>query len=273
VTTNEPPVPPAHTAENSLSEEQFGKLATAHLLIERCVMLAGIGGAAVILPAPDGAPRAAMASAGSLTEILQRELEDGKGPGWDCFHTGRPVPMTGLGTQPARWGRFTAVALAAGYAAVQAVPMRQRDRVLGVVELFATDAFPLDRPSRWTVQALVDMATLSLAHQRALERQLDLTGQLQHALNSRVLIEQAKGVLAARAGVSMQDAFNALRGHARSHSLLLTEVARAVIDATAEESPAGTPVPRPPRESDLRVRAALRALLDRESARRVRREG
>ena len=124
---------------------------------------------------------------------------------------------------------------------VQALPLRLRGNIIGALNLFHTDQAALTQGDVEIAQAFADVATIAiLQHRAGLEGQV-LNEQLQQALNSRVVIEQAKGVTAERAGLSMDEAFRALRTHARNHNLGLVDVARGVIDGTVRAAELGTP--------------------------------
>lgn len=129
-----------------------------------------------------------------------------------------------------RWPRFVTAAHRSGFGAVQALPMRLRDETVGALNLFHAAAGPFDPVGTLIAQALADVATISLLQQRSSQRSTVLNEQLQTALNSRVLIEQAKGKLSERQNIDMQQAFTALRGYARAHNRRLSDLARAFID-------------------------------------------
>lgn len=131
-----------------------------------------------------------------------------------------------------RWPRFVTAAHRSGFGAVQALPMRLRDEVVGALNLFRATPGPFDPAATLIAQALADVATISLLQQRTTHRSTVLNEQLQTALNSRVLIEQAKGKLAERQNIDMEQAFTALRGYARSHNRRLVDVARAFINGS-----------------------------------------
>ncbi|WP_256252144.1 GAF and ANTAR domain-containing protein [Streptomyces sp. yr375] len=145
-----------------------------------------------------------------------------------------------LATEADRWPRFAAQAGERGFAAVQAHPMRLRNEVVGALNLFRTSPGPFDPVDAPVAQALADVATISLLRQRSTDRSSVLNEQLQTALNSRVLIEQAKGKLAERLdidigigiGIDRETVFTALRGYARAHNRRLSDLARAFIDGT-----------------------------------------
>jgi hypothetical protein len=130
--------------------------------------------------------------------------------------------------------RFAPTCRKAGFAAVSAIPLRCRDEAVGAMNLFQRAPGGLDPASVRIAQALSDVATIGLLQQRAMGEQGMLIEQLQSALTSRVIIEQAKGMLAERTGLSTEQAFAALRRHARAGNHRLTDLARAVIDGTAE---------------------------------------
>jgi GAF domain-containing protein len=151
----------------------------------------------------------------------------------DCFRTGQPVSVADL-PAAGRWPRFTAAATEVGFAAVHALPMRLRTEVIGALNFFDTTPGALDDGKRRIGQALADVATIGLLQQRAILHRDALTEQLQTALNSRVLIEQAKGVLAERLQLDVGDAFTLLREAARNRNRRLSELAQAIVDGSEQ---------------------------------------
>jgi GAF domain-containing protein len=162
-----------------------------------------------------------------LLELLQ--LQDQEGPCVDCVSTGQPVTVDKLSESGDRWPHFARQAGALGFLSVHAAPLRLRDQVIGGLNLFRTADPPLTRADRRLAQALADIATIGLLQHEALSRATMLAEQLQGALNSRVVIEQAKGVLAEFGGVDMETAFGLMRGHARSANERLSDVAHGVV--------------------------------------------
>jgi transcriptional regulator with GAF, ATPase, and Fis domain len=173
---------------------------------------------------------AASSEAARLLELFQ--LQSDQGPCLDCFRSGQPVTATDLAIETRRWPRFAPAARQAGFAAVQALPMRLRDQVIGALNLFRATPGGFDPASVRVGQALADVATISLLHERGMRRSDALNEQLQTALNSRVLIEQAKGKLAERLGIDMTQAFSLLRSAARNRNLRLSDLAEAIINGT-----------------------------------------
>ncbi|MGI4895955.1 MAG: ANTAR domain-containing protein, partial [Janthinobacterium lividum] len=144
--------------------------------------------------------------------------------------TGEAILNVDLRTSHQRWPDFTRAALAAGVRSTSALPMRLRGRVIGALNLFSDRHDVMSTATLTLGQAMADVATIGLLNERSLREKTLLSEQLQGALQSRILIEQAKGVIAARAGISVQDGFHRLRQHARRTGTALTLVATAVIE-------------------------------------------
>ena len=202
------------------------------LLTDRCVDVLDVGAAGLMLVAPEGDLRV-MASSSEAMRVLELfELQAQEGPCLDAYRTGLPVVNQDLSTANGRWPRFAAEALAAGFRSVQALPMRLRGAVIGALNLFHVEPGEMRQADVDVAQALADVATIAvLQHRATLEAQV-LNDQLNHALNSRIVIEQAKGMVAERRGLDMEQAFSALRSYARSHNLRLADVAGGVIDGS-----------------------------------------
>ncbi len=164
-----------------------------HVLTDRTVALLDVAAAGLLLADPRGQLRvvAASSEAARLLELFQ--LQNDQGPCLDCFRSAQPVTVADLGAEAGRWPRFAAAARQGGFAAVQALPMRLRDRVIGALNLFRAGPGPFDPADVRIGQALADVATISLLHERSMRHSDALNEQLQTALNSRVVIEQAKG--------------------------------------------------------------------------------
>jgi GAF domain-containing protein len=217
--------------------DDFDVIDFLHVLTERCVQLLGVSAAGLLLT--DGQDQLQVVAASSertrLLELFQ--LQTDQGPCVDCFHTGQPVSVPDL-PSAGRWPRFSAAAADVGFAAVHAVPMRLRTEVIGALNLFDINPGALDEGKLRIGQALADVATIGLLQQRAIHRRDVLTEQLQTALNSRILIEQAKGVLAERLHLDMADAFTLLRSGARSRNRHLSDLAQAIVDGSEQIPPA-----------------------------------
>jgi len=203
-----------------------------HVLTDRAVQLLGVAAAGLLLTDPHGALTVVAAST-ERTRLLELfQLQTDQGPCLDCFRTGRPVSAADIPATAARWPRFAAAAGEVGFAAVHALPMRLRGEVIGALNLFNVDPGPVDAQVLSVGQALADVATIGLLQQRAIHHRDVLTEQLQTALNSRILIEQAKGVIVERLNTDMEHAFTLLRGTARSSNRHLSYLAQAIVNGT-----------------------------------------
>jgi transcriptional regulator with GAF, ATPase, and Fis domain len=216
-----------------------------HVLTDRSVQLLDVSAAGLLLADPRGELRvvAASSEAARLLELFQ--LQNHQGPCLDCYRAGQPVAASDLAAAEQRWPRFAAAAQRAGFAAVQALPMRLREQVIGALNLFRADAGAFAPEDVRVGQALADVATISLLHERSMRLSDTLNEQLQTALNSRVVIEQAKGKLAERLGLDMDQAFSLLRESARARNLRLSDLAEAFIDGS--QTVAGPTASRPQR--------------------------
>src|SRR6202167_6118100 len=215
-----------------------------HVLTTRSAELLNVSAAGLLLADPRGELRvvAASSEAARLLELFQ--LQNDQGPCLDCFRGGQPVTVADLNAEAQRWPRFTAAAQQAGFAAVQALPMRLREQVIGALNLFRATPGAFDPANVRVGQALADVATISLLQERSMRRSDTLNEQLQSALNSRVIIEQAKGKLAERLGLDMDQSFGLLREAARTSNRRLSELAQSFVDGTDPlTSPAATARP------------------------------
>jgi len=207
------------------------------LLTDRCVDVLDVGAAGLMLADADGELRV-MASSSEAMRVLELfEVQNREGPCLDCFHTGQPVVNQDLADTTARWPRFSTEALAAGFQSVHALPMRLRGSVIGALNLFHVELGPMRPADVDAAQALADVATIAVLQHRAWREAQLLNEQLTNALNSRVVIEQAKGMVAEREGLAVDEAFNRLRNHARNHNLRLVDLARSIIDGGLPAEP------------------------------------
>jgi hypothetical protein len=165
------------------------------------------------------------ASSDQARELEYLQLENGQGPCLDSFRTGSQVIEDDLSTAVGRWSSFAPRAVDAGFLSVHTFPLRLRDKVIGALDVFGAARGPLLDGDTRAVQALADVATIAIIQERALVRADLLTEQLEFALNSRIAIEQAKGAVARSFGISVDQAFELLRSHARSQRIRLTDLA------------------------------------------------
>jgi GAF domain-containing protein len=230
-----------NTLQNKLARQTFVELADTlvtdydvidflDFLAHRVVELLGVTACGVLVADHHGTLNL-LAASSEQTRLLELfQLQNAQGPCLDTCRSGDSVHCDDLTQTEGRWPLFASAAVATGYRAVHALPMRLREEVIGAVNLFSAEPGPLDSEDVELGQALADVATIGILHERVVRRGEEITHQLQGALNSRILIEQAKGALAQRMGVSVDQAFTILRGHARRTNSKLTEVAHAVVE-------------------------------------------
>ena len=209
--------------------QDFDVVDFLHLLTQRATELLDAAEAGMLLADP-GDTLHLMASSSEQTRALELfQLQNHEGPCLECFRTGRPVIAEDLAVEVERWPRFAPEAMACGFWSVHALPMRLRDQVIGVLGLFGANPGRLSDSDLTAGQGMADIATIGILHERAVHEAHLTVAQLQGALTSRVVIEQGKGILAERAGVSLDEAFRQLRDHSRANNRRLADVAQDVI--------------------------------------------
>jgi GAF domain-containing protein len=211
----------------------FDEVRLGRILVDRCVELLDLDSAGVVLVAPRGGPRVVVSpsdGAGALHDLVRLELSGG--PGADCLRTGQPVDAPSLTASGAAWPRFTTEAIALGFRSVCTIPLRMRETVVGTLSLFRRTDGPLHPRDRLVAEAFADVATIAILQHRAASQARSLNDNLTAALESRIVIEQAKGVLAERLGCHVDAAFALLRNHARNHNLRLAELSRRIVSGS-----------------------------------------
>jgi GAF domain-containing protein len=227
--------------------DDFDVIEFLSTLAERLVELLDAAEVGLVLADPQGRLRVMAASTERMRMLDLFEVQSNEGPCLECYRSGEPVLNIELDSALARWPVFTPMARSAGFHAVHALAMRLRDQVIGAVNIFHTAQVAMSERDAHLAQALADVATIGLLQERAVRHATDLSEQLQRALNSRVVIEQAKGVVAERATVDMDTAFSWLRGYARGNNRRLAEVAVAVVERSlAVDMLRGTGTGSPP---------------------------
>lgn len=210
--------------------DDFDVIEFLNQLSTRCVELLEVSAAAIMLalPGADLQPAAASDPRAELSDLLA--LNQREGPALECYRTGAAVGPFDVSRPMPRWPSFAGQARRAGYGVVCALPMRLRREVIGSLLLLRASPTPLGAADVRLAQALADAATIGILHQQTLRQHSALTAQLHTALHSRIAIEQAKGVLAARWGTSVDEAFKSMRSHARAQRRLLSDVARDIVN-------------------------------------------
>jgi GAF domain-containing protein len=210
--------------------EGYDVVELSQTLVETCASMLDAVDAGIMLADPSGELEV-LASTNERTHLVDlMQLRAGEGPCVEAYQTGRVVSVADLATVRERWPLFTSGAESLGYSSSHAIPMKLRHETIGSLNLFRARTGALSNDDAVTAKALADAATIGIVHERAL-RETDIArSQLQHALDSRVIIEQAKGFLAQTHGVDMDTAFRVLRTHARSNGLKLDDLARDVVN-------------------------------------------
>lgn len=201
-------------------------------LADRCVEVLDVEAAGIMLAGPDGQLRVMVSSSEAMRVLELFEVQAQEGPCLDSHRTGAPVVNQDLSAVNGRWPRFAAEALAAGFRSVHALPMRLRGSVIGALNLFREGPGEMCPADIEVAQAFADVATIAILQHRAAYEAQVINEQLTYALNSRIVIEQAKGMIAERLDLNMEASFAVLRTHARNRNLRLIDVAEAVIGGT-----------------------------------------
>ena len=226
-------------ADNLVSDFDVAELLV--VLTDHCVDVLDVSAAGIMLASPAGDLRV-MASSSEETRLLELfELQSHEGPCLDCYTTGQPVLNVDLTGADPRWPQFAQRATTGGFRAVHALPMRLRGSVLGALNMFHVHTGHMRPADIAAAQALADVATIAIIQHRAAAEAKLLNEQLTEALNTRIVIEQAKGMIAQQQGVDMETAFTALRDHARTHNLRLADLAHDVTEGRPYPAPLDQP--------------------------------
>ncbi|MBI5088411.1 MAG: GAF and ANTAR domain-containing protein [Actinobacteria bacterium] len=201
---------------------EFDVIDLLTVLVSRCVALLEAAAAGILLADHHGQLRVMAASTEEIRMLEVFQVQNEQGPCHDCYSTGQPITVADLDADH-RWPEFASMSLGVGYPSVSALPMRLRNRMLGCLNLFMATRTALAPADVALAQAPGDVASIAIVQ-----------GQLERALDSRVAIEQAKGMVAQSTGGDMDSAFALIRSHARSNNLQLTDVCRRLTEGTLE---------------------------------------
>lgn len=200
------------------------------VLSARCVEAIDVDAAGVMLVSPEGELQFVASSSESMRVLELFQIQVDEGPCVDCYRDGTAIVNHELSESDGRWPRFTPRALEQGFRSVHSLPMRLRGRTIGALNLFRTHLGPLAEEDVVAAQGLADVATIAiLQHQSSLDA-TTLNSQLSNALNSRIIIEQAKGMIRQATNCPVEEAFNRLRAHARNHNEGMTELAARIVE-------------------------------------------
>jgi GAF domain-containing protein len=201
------------------------------MLTYRCAEVLEVDAVGVLLMSEEkGALDLAAASTDEAAALELFQMQNDEGPCRDAFHTGEQVVVPDIEGAADRWPSFAVHARRSGFSGVHAFPMRLRGQNVGALNLFSKGSGPQTEAEIRTAKAVADIATIGILQQRALRDARSLAAQLEHALSSRTVIEQAKGVLMARTGIGAREAFEVLRRHSRTHNRSVHRLAQDLID-------------------------------------------
>ena len=199
-------------------------------LTSECARLLDVASVGLLLADRRGTLHVLAASSHDAADLEAFQSQREQGPCYDCYQDGRPVLVADVSAATERWPGFVPVALQHGIRSVHTVPLRLRDQVLGALGLFGSSTGELNERDLRLAQALADVATISITQDRPPEDRNAVNEQLQTALDTRVMLEQAKGLLAQTGGLSMADAYASLVRYAGDQNLKLAHVARALVE-------------------------------------------
>lgn len=206
----------------------FDVVDTADELVAASEELLDLAATGILLEDRDGQLRILASSNEEMRLLDLMQVQASEGPCWDASQTGEFVSEPDL-AQSNRWPRFAPLAREMGFGAVFAIPLQLRGRTLGALNLFRWEPGPLSTRDRQVGDVLASIATIGLVNHQSIRHKEELAEQLQQALNARIVIEQAKGVIAERAGVDAGVAFNVLRNVARSSRRSIVDIAGEVV--------------------------------------------
>ena len=215
--------------------DDFDALELLTVLVERSVDLLGVAAAGLLIADGQDQMQCAASSSESARLLELYQLQNDEGPCLECYRSGQPVFAGSMQKASSRWPRFAEAASREGFVGVLALPLRLRGHVIGALNLFDANGILSDPTTHPVAQAMADVATIAILQERLGKQREVLNEQLQSALTSRVVIEQAKGVLAARLDVDMGEAFERLRKRSRDDRRRLVEVAEEVVNAHSDE--------------------------------------
>lgn len=212
--------------------DEYDVVEFLHRLATRCVELVQASEAGIMLADRDGTLHYVASSSERMRLIELFELQHDEGPCLDAFRDGAAVHLALTADAVTRWPRFAPHAQEVGFESVSALPMRLRTELIGALNIFSARSEPLGVEDTQVAQALADIATIGILQERALNDARVVTAQLESALESRIVIEQAKGIVAERNHVNIDTAFTLLRAYTRAHNALLRRTASEIIDGT-----------------------------------------
>ena len=216
--------------------DHFDVIEILTLLSDRCVEALDVDAAGVLLASPGGELQFVASSSESIRILELFQIQTNEGPCVDCFRSGAPVVNVALSEANGRWPLFSPRAIEHGFHSVHSLPLRLRGRIIGALNLFRTLQGSMGDEDVAAAQGLADVATIAILQHRASLDANTLNKQLDNALTSRIVIEQAKGIITEWTHCGMDQAFSRLRSHSRNHNEELTKVATAIVAGTLSSS-------------------------------------
>lgn len=221
---------------NTLTTE-YDVVDLLHTLVQECISLLDAQAGGLLIADAIGNLQLVASTSEEANVVEVHQLAAGVGPCVDCFKSGTAVSVGDVDDTGEKWPEFRAAMRQEGFRSIHATPMRLRGEIIGAMALFGTEVGEMSETDAALAQALADVATISILQERNFRETGIVTEQLQRALDSRILIEQAKGVLSHSGSMTMDEAFGALRAYARSHNLSLRAVADQVISRAVHIGP------------------------------------
>lgn len=201
-------------------------------LVTECTALLDVNAGGLMIADARGELQLVASTSEQADFVEVNQLNAGAGPCLDCFATGVAVSVANIDETDGKWPAFRAAAAAQGFKSMHATPMRLRGQIIGTMNLFSVRAEQISDHDITVAQALADVATIGILQERSIRDSSILTEQLERALNSRILIEQAKGVMAAASSMDMDEAFSTLRNFSRNNNMSLRSVAEGLVKRT-----------------------------------------
>jgi GAF domain-containing protein len=215
--------------------EDYDVIDLLQVLVDTMIEVLEVDAAGVLLADPVSGALDLVASTDDSTRFVEAmRLGAVDGPYVEAFREARTVSIADVETLSERFQEFHDSAVAKGFRSVHALPMRLRNRTIGAVSLFRSEVGELDAGDQRAARALTDVTTVGILHERSFRASELLRRQLEHALDSRVVIEQAKGVLAQTHAISMNEAFRRIRDRSRSERAPIAEVAQRIVDRAGD---------------------------------------
>jgi GAF domain-containing protein len=221
--------------------ERFDIIDILTVMSDRCVEALDVDAAGVLLAPPGGELQFVASSSESMRLLELFQIQTSEGPCVECYRSGAAVVNVALGETDARWPRFTSRAIEYGFNSAHSLPLRLRGHTIGALNLFRTSQGMMEEDDVAAAQGFAHVATIAILQHRAMLDATTLNTQLDHALTSRVIIEQAKGIITGAMHCGMDEAFRRLRAHSRNHNMALTEIAAAIVEGTLRLTDLDTP--------------------------------